>query len=395
MTDGDRPGGTPISISDVSGTSLLRLARVSRDAARKKLRGLAEEEQARACLELRPEVRTEFLMLLDHPEHVVPLLSDAEVCVTIRGSGMSDGAWLLELATREQKQACFDLDCWQGPRLDLERTTEWLDALLEAGPETLARAVEETDRELWVLLLRSLARVEVIGKEETPPDGSITADGVVHFVPHEGSDPARVEQLAKTLAGRSPGEYWGLVYGSLFESPSELEEYALRWRSGRLADLGFPEREQALRAYARLRPEQAPVLDVSTPGAALVPTRTLPRQLQGSLVGESLRKLGPDRAGELLGYVLAVANALAVADDLVLSDPEAVPLALEKAVRGIDVGLRELARLRGRPAEEVLDSTLPLDLFRIGATLDASLRKQWADPDDEADAGEEEGGSAE
>ena len=40
-----------------------------------------------------------------------------------------------------------------------------------------------------------------------------------------------------------------------------------------------------------------------------------------------------------------MANALAVADDLVLSDPEAVPVALEKAVRGIDVGLRELARV--------------------------------------------------
>ena len=107
MTDADKSADRPISISDISGTSLLRLARVSRDAARKKLRGLAEEEQARACLELRAEVRAEFLMLLDHPEHVVPRLGDAEVCVTVRGSGMSDGAWLLELATPGQRQACF------------------------------------------------------------------------------------------------------------------------------------------------------------------------------------------------------------------------------------------------------------------------------------------------
>jgi hypothetical protein len=395
MTDGDKSAERPISISDISGTSLLRLARVSRDAARKKLRGLALEEQARVCLELRSEVRAEFLMLLDHPEHVVPLLGDAEVCVTVRGSGMSDGAWLLELATPEQRQACFDLDCWRGTRLQLERTAEWVDALIEAGPETLASAVEETDSEIWVLMLRSMADVAVIGKEETPPDGSISVDGVAHFTPFEGSDPSRVQQLARALFAHSQGEYWRLVYGALFESPSEMEEYAQRWRSGRLADLGFPEREQAQRVYARLHPDEAPVLDVSTPGAALVPTRTLPRQLQGSLVGESLRKLSPDRAGEVLGYLLAVANALAVADELILSDPEAVALALEKAVRGIDAGLRELARVRGRPPEEVLDHTLPLDLFRIGATLDASLRKQWVDPDDEAEAGEQEGGSAE
>jgi hypothetical protein len=392
MTDRDRPSGAPRAASGASGTSLLRLARRRRDAAKKRLRGLSEEEQAHACLEVRPGVRGEFLMLLDHPEKVVALLPDAELCTTVRSSGMSEGAWLLELATREQTQACFDLDCWQGTQLDPMRTEEWVDALIEAGPETLARAVRETDAEVWVLLVRSIADVVVIGKEETPPDGSITVDGVVHFVPRGGTDPARIEQLARTLAHHSPSEYWRLVYGAIFESPSELEEHALRWRSGRLADLGFPEREEALRVYARLRPEEAPVLEVPAPTAALVPTRTLPPKLRGSLVGEALRKLSPERAGEVLGYVLALANALAVADDLLLSDTDAVPRALEKAVRGVDLGLRELARLHDRQTEEVLDRTLPLDLFRVGATLDASLRKEWVDPDDEES--NEEGGSA-
>jgi hypothetical protein len=392
MTERERPSGAPRPRSDLSGTGLLRLARTRRDAAREQLRALSEAEQARACLELRPEVRSEFLMLLDHPEAIVPLLPDAEVCMTIRSGGMSDGAWLLELATPAQTQACFDLDCWRGTDLDPARTSEWVDALVEAGPETLARAVQETDAEVWVLLVRSLAEVVVTGREEIPPDGAVTVDGMVHFVPHEGSDPAQIQQLAKTLAHLCPGEYWRLVYGALFESPSEIEEYALRWRSGRLADLGFPEREQALRVYARLHPEEAPELDVSAPPAALVPTGTLPRELRGSLVGEALRKLSPERAGEVLGYVLAVANALAIADDLVLSDPDAVPRALEKSVRGIDAGLRELARLRSRAPEEVLDRTPPLELFRVGATLDPGLRKEWVEPDDEE--GSEEGGSA-
>jgi hypothetical protein len=75
-----------------------------------------------------------------------------------------------------------------------------------------------------------------------------------------------------------------------------------------------------------------------------------------------------------LGYVLAVANSIAVADRLQLSDPDSVPLALEKAVEGIDTGLRELARVQGRTPAEVLEGTSPVDLFRTGATLKPELR---------------------
>lgn len=383
MTPPDRP----VSISDVSGASLLRLARVSRDAARKRLRALPPEEQARACLELRAGVRGEFLMLLDHPEAVVPLFPDAEVCTTIRASGMSEGAWLLEMATPEQTRACFDLDCWSAQGLDGARVVAWVDALIEAGPERLARAVAETDREIWVLLLRALGSVVVQGREEEPPDGAITVDGMVYFIPHEQIDPARIQAIAAALAAHEPREYWSLVYGMQFESPAELEEYAARWREGRLADLGFPPREQALRAYAVLQPERATVLEETPPQAGLVPAPRLPRQLEGSLVGEALRRLPPDRAGDILGYVLAVANALAVADDLPLSDPDSVPRALEKAVRGIDTGLAEVARVRGEPPERALDTTPPLDLFRIGATLDPGLRKAWVDPFEEPPPG--------
>jgi len=107
---------------------------------------------------------------------------------------------------------------------------------------------------------------------------------------------------------------------------------------------------------------------------ALVRAIALPRQLRGSLLGEALAALPAERAADVLGYVLGVANALAVADGLSLSDSDSVPRALEKAVRGIDAGLRELAGARGQTAAEVLDRTVPLDLFRVGATRDPALR---------------------
>jgi hypothetical protein len=356
------------------GVALLRLGRSDRAAARARLRELSAEEVASACHELRPESRSEFLMLVESPEEVVPLLAEAELVQTVRAGGMSEAAWLLELATPEQRIACFDLDCWNGTELLVPRVQEWLDALIEAGRPTLVRALEEIDLELLLIALRAEAAVAVVGKEDEPPIGWFTADGVVYFGVEEDKSPHRVNEIAQSLFGESPALYWRMVYGALFESPSECEEEALRWRTNRLSDLGFPDRDQAMRVYRPLVPEKVADWTPPSDSSALARSIALPRQLRGSLLGEALTALPQNRAADVLGYVLGVANSLAVADGLPLSESESVPRALEKAVRGIDAGLRELSRARNLPPDQILERTAPLDLFRVAATLDPSLR---------------------
>jgi hypothetical protein len=382
------------------GVALLRLGRSDRAAARARLRELSAEELASACRELRPESRAEFLMLVERPEDVVPLLPEAELVHTIRAGGMSEAAWLLDVATPEQRVACFDLDCWQGSDLQLTRVQEWLDALIEAGRPTLVRALEEIDLELLILAVRDEAAIAVVGKEDEPPTGWFTPDGVVYFGVPSDQNPARVHEIAHSLFDQSQALYWRLVYGALFESPAELDEEARRWRTNRLSDLGFPDREQAMRVYRPLVPEKVSEWTPASDPNALVTASSLPRQLRGSLLGEALVKLPAGQAADVLGYVLGVANSLAVADGLSLSEHESVPRALEKAVRGIDAGLRELSRARNLPPERILERSSPLDLFRVAATLDASLRARVTpaepesdpddgDPDDDADLGGE------
>jgi hypothetical protein len=366
----------PVLPSELTGPDLLRLARKDRRLAREKLRTLDAESQAQACLELRPEVRSEFLMLLDHPERVAPLLPEAEICITIRAGGISEAAWLLDLATTDQLRACFDLDCWQKSELDLKRVVEWVEALIEAGRPALIRAIQETDLELWVLALHSLSEVAVLGKEDTPPDGWFTMDGVVYFGPREGTEFAHTREIAAATFERAQGHYWQLVYAQLFESQAECEEYALRWRTARLNDLGFPEREQAMGVYRPLRAEEVDVWEAADEAKALVPSVDLPKRLRGTLLGRALLELPPTRASDVLAYILSVVNAIAVADLLPLSDAESIPSALDKAVRGIEAGIREVARVQGLAPHAALELTRPLDLFRIGATLDRALRQR-------------------
>jgi hypothetical protein len=371
------------------GVALLRLGRSDRAAARARLRELAPEEVGSLVQELRPEARTELLMLVERPEEVVPLLPEAELVHTVRAGGMTEAAWLLELATREQRVACFDLDCWNGQELVVTRVQEWLDALVEAGRPTLVKALGEIDLELLILALRAETQIAVVAKEDVPPEGWFTPDGVVYFGVPSDESPHRVHEIAQSLAGDSPALYWRMVYGALFESPAECEEEALRWRSARLSDLGFPDREQAMRVYRPLAPERVSDWTPPVESSELVAAVSLPRQLRGSLLGEALAKLPERQAADVLGYVLGVANSLAVADGLSLSEPESVPRALEKAVRGIDAGLRELARARNQPPERILERTAPLDLFRVAATADPSLRARAKSTEERDDAGDD------
>jgi hypothetical protein len=362
--------------AELTGTAILRLSRSDKAAAKRALAAMSAEDQALACQDLRLEARSEFLMLVESPEDVVPLLPEAQLVQTVRAGGMSEAAWLLELATPEQRVAAFDLDCWNGTELVISRVHEWLDALIEAGRPTLVKALEEIELEILLLAVHAEAEVAVVSKEQVPPIGYFTPDGVVYFGTPEEVSPHRVHEISHALFAESQALYWRMVYGLLFESPSECEEYALRWRTNRLQDLGFPDVEQAMRVYRPLAVER--VADWVPPGAesALVESIALPRQLRGTLLGEALAKLDAGRAADLLGYVLGVANSLAIADNLPLSESESVPRALEKAVRGIDTGLRELARARDQAPEEVLDRTAPLDLFRVGATVDPSLKER-------------------
>ena len=371
------------------GVALLRLGRSDRAAARARLRELPPEELASLAQELRPEARTEFLMLVERPEEVVPLLPEAELVHTVRAGGMTEAAWLLEIATPEQRVACFDLDCWDGQELVVTRVQEWLDALIEAGRPTLVKALGEIDLELLILALRAESQIAVVAKEDTPPDGWFTPDGVVYFGVESDKSPHRVYEIAQSLAEDSSALYWLMVYGALFESPAECEEEALRWRTARLSDLGFPDRDQAMRAYRPLEAERVTDWTPPAESSELVAAVSLPRQLRGSLLGEALAKLPESKASDVLGYVLGVANSLAVADGLSLSEPESVPRALEKAVRGIDAGLRELARARNQPPERILERTAPLDLFRVAATADPSLRARAKAPEESDDAGDD------
>jgi hypothetical protein len=376
---------------------ILALARKDRNAARRALAALDTDAQVALVCEAPVAARGELLDLAPHPELLVPALPEGELAFTAKAIGLADAAWLLAHATPEQLVACVDLDAWAADALvpDPERLGAWIGALAEAGEEALLRGVHALDAELLVLWLRD--RVEVWLKSEDdfePPPGARTLDGQFYVRARRSGDD--LEELVALLDALFREDYWSyfrLLQGALWELESEAQEWALRWREGRLQDLGFPSWDEAMAIYgvlpARARDELAPAPAPAGPVdwrlPIWLPRLPLSAGAQHSLF-RALAALGDDERRPQLLALLALANRVAVADRLPLGDVETIPAALEKAARLASRGLDHLRERHGAGEADVLRRAGIERLFRVGFSLERAAAPAPASPDEERPA---------
>jgi hypothetical protein len=365
---------------------ILDLARRDRAAAQRMLGARPIEAQVALVCETPVARRGRLLELLPEPERVIPQLPEAELCFTLKGIGLESAAWVLEHATPEQVVACIDLDAWDGALPDRRSLDAWLAALVEAGEEPLLRALQALDPELLTLFLAARAEVFLRANDDDwqPPAGAETLDGQFWFRARaEGDDLAPIVALLRTLFERDYWSYFRLLQSVMWELASETEEWALRWRSGRLEDLGFPPWEEAMSVYRYLPPEQ--LAEVARGVDALAPTlrwqlpvwmpRLPSRAAEGVLLFRCIAGLDAEARRTAFHALVALANKLAVADRLPLSDAESTPRAIDKAARFASAGLEFVAREQSLDPHEVLRH-VPLErLFRVGANLDPDTAK--------------------
>ncbi len=379
---------------------LLELSRSDRPAAREALAELSIEEQVAVVCEAPVAERGRLLGLAAEPEKLVPALPEAELCFTAKAVGLHDAGWILEHATPEQLVACVDLDAWHGFAPDVATLGDWLRALADAGEETLARATNHLDTELVVLHLRS--RIDAVLKPNddswAPPAGARTIDGQFYFRARKAKDDlAEIEMLLRTLFQSDYWAYFRLLQAVRWELDSETEEFALRWRTGRLADLGFPEWEESMAVYARLRPEELtwlPAGDAKAespdPWALPIWLPPLPEAAEDTpLLFRAMAGLAEAEREGARRALLKLANSVAVSERLPRGDAETVQTALARAAELSSLGLDFLAREHAVSPIDVLRRVPIARLFRVGVNLageppPGSERVSEEPPDDPA-----------
>jgi len=371
---------------------LLALARKEKARVEAALAKLPLELQIALVCDAPIAQRTRLLELLPQPEAVVPQLPEAELVFTVKAVGLDDSTWLLEHATQRQLATCFDLDAWKGLEPERKSLSNWFAVLAEAGDDTLFRSVQAIDTELLVLFMREHVHVMLDPKDEVwqPPEGAQTLEGQFYFVARDASDD--LAPLLRTLHVVFQRDYWlyfRLMQAVMWEMESDLEEWALRWRNGRIADLGFPSWEESMRIYGFLRPEQRTVLaEAGTTQATAdwdlpvwIPNLPALSATDYSIFRAAAELDEGGRRSFFYAFV-ALANKIAIADRMPLGDAETLPKAIEKTADFGSLGLAHIATECGVSEAEALSRTTVDHLFRVGANLEPERAR--VQPEDDA-----------
>jgi hypothetical protein len=308
-----------------------------------------------------------------------------ELYYAIKEVGLADAHELVALASPEQVRGFVDLDVWQRDRIEVARLAPWLEALVEAGPEKLLRAVNAIDPEVIALYLQRQVKVHELSTGEPVPDQPLghffpTPDGffLLDVLP-AGEAGKAIERLLDWLYRADLERARQIVMSAKWELDSDLEEHAYRWRSGRMSDLGYTEYYEALAIYRYLDP-QSVKLD-ETPPAPPVPETRLPVQLAGtidaaSFFGRAVATISDENALELVrARLMLLANKAMAADLIEPGDLEAAKRVLDRTVGTLAVGLEYLARGDAERAGRALGRIGLERVFRVGFSLALQLRK--------------------
>ncbi|MCA9663338.1 MAG: hypothetical protein KC486_33720 [Myxococcales bacterium] len=346
---------------------------------------------------LRDPVSLELRDDLDDFVPAIPPQSFYRLARALHEEGRLD--LLFPHANPAQLTTVLDLGAWQGERLDVLRVREWITAIVHTYEDAraprgaLARLIRDMDPEIWTFALLPGSSVYELDPEDDEArdrargavDGLYTYDtpdgGFLLAVPDDPIGRAAVRILDAVYhddlqLGR---ELTVSIAGGLY---SVIEEDLLRWRNGRLADLGFVPWEEAMRLLRPLSPEQALRREAQPKpgfGAGLEQEPT-PVPAEAGLLRRVLARLDAGEAGLRTREFLLLTNEVIAAQRLPPGEPASAERALLQTRGTLDLGLELLAT--ARPEDQDLDAFLAdatariglRDVFRVGYGALAKLR---------------------
>lgn len=343
----------------------------------------------------------------DAPEVVraLPVQSFVAVARKLRDEHRLDLA--LPHATSEQIIGIFDLDGWERDRLAVARAREWLDRIATAYSESnaergrLTDLIHDTDVEMWVL---ANSAATAIAELDEPDDDELrqrVLEDMAALQTWETPDGFFVVGVPDNELGRMTLRVLAAVYDdSLTEGRklisaikwslhAELEEDLLRWRKGRLADLGFPEWEDAMRLFAPLARDAVSGANDDDAGVARRspaegrPAPKLPPATLGEardVLRRAMQRLDDIEYGLRLREFLLLVNELMAAQRFEPGDEALQERAVAQAQATLNLACELL--LAGQPQDDAeafiadrITSVGLRQLFRFGYGPLAKLRK--------------------
>jgi hypothetical protein len=336
--------------------------------------------------------RADALLDSENPRQAIRALPGDEFYYVLHELGFPEASEILQHGTAEQVQAALDFALWDRDQLAPDRVDEWLTYMVEAPPTALYAWARGIDVELLALTLRQRTRIYDLsqGDDVDEIDGAIfnTPDG--HFALELLGDPEQqrvTRQLVDTLYRMDMDWMRKILVGVRAELDAELEELAYRWRSGRMADLGFEDYYSALEVYREIDPASVRPGDQATArvrplgdeaeGAFLrIPAGLVERLAGGSPFARAVAGItSKDELANLQAALVNLSNRVLAADRITPGDDVAVEATLARLSATLDLAVEFVGRMDPTLAIQAV-RTIPLvRIFQVGVSLIGKVRR--------------------
>ncbi len=335
--------------------------------------------------------RIDQILTMPDSQAAVQALSAVEYTILLKTSPETRPVFL-ELAHAKQIRTVLDLDCWDRDNLKTLRVITWLEELQRSGDDVLTNTLMTLDTELLIAAFRNHIRIHAalpLEEEDEP----ITYDEIIanelyriEFLEQESMVNERIKRLLNSLRMSNLDLYHNLMQNIMWGQDSEAEEWAYRWKTGRLQDEGFPDYYDALETYRLVDLEHpmpsltealAPGIPEAIEESGIIPSYAWGLTPSGSLFDNAcMGVLSSGTQERLCWEMVYLCNRELVIDQVDFTYTQAVRTALSRVHIYLSLGIEYLNNNNLQQLPSLLTSYSLQSIFDVGFTLSMRLRRQ-------------------
>lgn len=365
-----------------------------------RIRQLAEERQR--ILSEPSEKAMQAILAHPQPAALVHSFPEEDLFFLVHDIGPDEALPLIGLASNRQWEYFLDIQGWDRDQMDYAMVTSWLQLLIKADPDRLAKWCLGEKLELIELYLFRNIELRIRDTDESPSDlgdGYFTDDDAYYVrlvdypttTPEEEAFKARRDAMLKQLLDRlslfDHARYQSLLMEAIHVVPAETEEEQFRLRNVRLAEKGFLPFYEAVGVYQPLQPgdlsaKEKKVIGPPSTGDEAISSPQLAASFldEDNLFVRALKSIHDTKVIEQLQAELAgLCNKVISADREIILSRSQLQAVVTKTSACLSIGLEQMTRSdkarREAQASRLLQHYLLADIFRVGVA--GTLRLHW------------------
>lgn len=326
----------------------------------------------------------------------VAALEPLEAYYIVKEIGLELALPILRELSPEQLEACIDLDCWHRSDFGLESLDQWLKTFAQSGPETLAQGFFDLDYVVQLLFLSQTVTVYDPDTDEVPPEDQasdtprVTTPDGFFLLDLKTEIPLKIHPylLLDALYKYDAIAAHQLLRQVRVDLPIQIEEEALRFRNGRMEDLGFAPPNEAAILFSN--PPKRPPATSREPldnhliripslyASPLSQTTLLKRTLSQITDQDVLIRLEQELVWTINSAIIAYGEPtqdISQITDVAERVRDTISLGLESLIAGQEGNCPPTSPAAPARAAHLLDVWSMTDLFRHGFAATGVLRK--------------------